>query len=410
MPILKAIAGHGGTAGIRRYLEKGNRALARDVMNLPMEEWVGEAPGEHSIFVDWDVEMDRTREAYGTSTPWRGLDARTFEHFVISPDPEDGIDLDALRRLSRAWTERHFKDFEVAIVYHDDNEGNIPHAHVVVNNVNLKTGYRLHTDHPEDLNRDLQDMARERGLTGLSNVMPDRGERSRDEGSPRSRQGVYFGRAERELMREGSYSWVGDIRARVALAKNTSRTEEEFLEALDRLGLEVSDNSASARRDDWIFALADQPTRRVSGERLGYTFGKQMLRSRFERQSSYRPEARSGREIRHRAAEAFELNDLQDLSRLSAVLETCAKFDIRYMEDFDRRIATLARRGHEDSEGFRRLAEARVYVAENRLMTWRERSNEPAPIATRRRGGQGEAQRQRAQEAERMRYRERGER
>ena len=67
MPILKAIAGHGGTAGIRRYLEKGNRALARDVMNLPMEEWVGEAPGEHSIFVAWDVEMDRTREAYGTN-------------------------------------------------------------------------------------------------------------------------------------------------------------------------------------------------------------------------------------------------------------------------------------------------------------------------------------------------------
>ena len=104
MPILKAIAGHGGTAGIRRYLEKGNRALARDVLNLPMEEWVGEVLGEHSIIVEWDVEMDRTREAYGTNTPWRGLDARTFEHFVISPDPGDGIDLDALRRLSRAWT------------------------------------------------------------------------------------------------------------------------------------------------------------------------------------------------------------------------------------------------------------------------------------------------------------------
>ena len=122
MPILKDIAGHGGTAGIRRYLEKGNRALARDVMNLPMEEWVGEAPGEHSIIAEWDVEMDRTREAYGTNAPWRGLDARTFEHFVISLDPEDGIDLDALRQLSRAWAERSFRYFEVAIVYHDDNE------------------------------------------------------------------------------------------------------------------------------------------------------------------------------------------------------------------------------------------------------------------------------------------------
>ena len=217
MPILKAIAGHGGTAGIRRYLERGNRALARDVMNLPMEEWVGEAPGEHSIFVDWDVEMDRTREAYGTNAPWRGLDARTFEHFVISPDPEDGIDLDALRRLSRAWTERHFKDFEVAIVYHDDNERGIPHAHVVVNNANLKTGYRCHISKPEALNQELQDMAREMGLSGLSNVMPKRGGKER-ESEPRSRQAVYFGRAEREIMRSGGYSWVGDIRARVALA------------------------------------------------------------------------------------------------------------------------------------------------------------------------------------------------
>ena len=41
---------------------------------------------------------------------------------------------------------------------------------------------------------------------------------------------------------------------------------------------------------------------------------------------------------------AVELNDLQDLSRLSAVLETCAKFDIRYLEDFDARAATIARR------------------------------------------------------------------
>ena len=354
MPILKAIAGHGGTGGIRNYLEKGGRALGRDFLNLPVEDWITEDRGGAPVQVEWDVEMDRTRRSYGGDLPWRGLKARTFKHFVISPDPGDSISLAQLRELTQSWASKYFGTHEVAIVYHDDNEGNIPHAHVVVNSIDLATGYRMQTEHPEDLNRDLQDMARERGLTGLSNVMPDRGERSSDGARPRSRQGVYFGRAERELMREGSYSWVGDIRARVALAKNTSRTEKEFLEALDRLGLEVSDNSASARRDDWIFALADQPTRRVSGERLGYTFGKQMLRSRFERQSSYRPEARSGREIRHRAAEAFELNDLQDLSRLSAVLETCAKFDVRYMEDFDRRIATLTRRGHEDSEGFRR--------------------------------------------------------
>lgn len=409
MPILKVISGHGGTGGIRRYLEKGGRALGRDFLNLPLEEWVVESRGEPSLGIEWDAEMDETRRAYGGDRPWRGLQARTFKHFVISPDPEDAITMERLRELAQAWAAKYFGSHEVAIVYHDDNEHGIPHAHIVVNNIDLKTGYRMQTEHPEDLNRDLQDMARERGLTGLSNEMPKRGEKAKD-AFPRSRQAVYFGRAEREIMRSGGYSWVGDIRARVAVAKNTSRTEADFMEALSRLGIAVADNSASARRDDWVFSLVDEPTKKVSGERLGLTFGKQMLKDRFERQAAYRPEARSGREIRHRAMEAVRLNNLTDLSRLSAVLETCAKFDVHYMEDFDKRIATLARHGHEDSEGFRRLAEARAYVSENELMGWRNPRRFSEPYATRRRGAQGEQPRQRAQEAERMRGRERGER
>ena len=408
MPILKPIAGHGTPGGIRTYLEKGGRALARDFLNLPIGEWIGEERSSEPLFIEWDIEMDKTREDFENDTPWRGREARTFKHFILSPDPNDGIDLASLRELSKAWASRFFGEHEIAIVYHDDNEGGIPHAHIVVNNTNLETGYRMHTEHPEDLNRALQDMARERGFTGLSNdIEPKRGSKKE---SPRSRQAVYFGHEEKRIIREGNYSWVSDIRVRVALAKNTSRSEAEFLEAIRKLGLEVADNSASARRDDWIFSLVDQPSKKVSGERLGYTFGKQMLRSRFERQASYQPEARTGREIRHRAIEAVALNDLQDLSRLSAVLETCAKFDIRYLEDFDRRLATLTRRGHEDSEGFRRLIEARVYVADNQLMTRRYGHEANEPVATRRRGSQGETQRQRAQEAERMRYRERGER
>ena len=221
MPILKPISGHGSVAGIRRYLEKKNRAIGRDVLNLPLDgEWVCEDRGQSAIFVDWDVEMDATREAYGTNSEWRGLKARTFKHFVISPDPEDRIDLASLRELSQAWVGAYFPDHEVAIVYHEDNEGRIPHAHVVVNNVNLKTGYRMQTEHPEDLNRALQDMARERGLSGLSNVMPERSQKSTEPEAARTCQGIYFGRAEKEIMRSGNYSWVGDIRARVALAKN----------------------------------------------------------------------------------------------------------------------------------------------------------------------------------------------
>lgn len=412
MPILKPIAGHGSVAGIRHYLEKKNRAIGRDVLNLPLDgEWISENRGESRIFVEWDAEMDATREAYGTNKEWRGLKARTFKHFVLSPDPDDDIDLPTLRELSQSWVDAQFPDHEVAIIYHEDNESRIPHAHIVVNNVNLRTAYRLHTDHPEDLNRELQDMARARGLSALSNTMPKKGDKSRSTETPRSRQGVYFGRAEKEIIKSGNYSWVGDIRARVALAKNTSRSEGDFMEALARLGVDVTDNSANARRDDWIFSLTDEPSKRVSGERLGYTFGKQMLRSRFERQRSYHPEIKSEGVIRRRAIDAVALNDLRDLSRLSAVLETCAKFDIRFLEDFDARAATMARRDQLGTEGFRRLAEAREYVTENQLMGRRHPESESGdPASTRRRGNQRQQQVRRTQEAELRRSRERSDR
>ena len=51
----------------------------------------------------------------------------------------------------------------MSIVYHDDNENGIPHAHVVVNNTNVVTGRRLQDPDPKELKLPLQRMAYERG-------------------------------------------------------------------------------------------------------------------------------------------------------------------------------------------------------------------------------------------------------
>ena len=147
-------------------------------------------------------------------------------------EPGDDIDLTALR--------------EHAIVYHDDNVRGIPHAHIVVNNANLRTGYRMQTKHLEDL-RTWRASADCRGFPTTGR--PNRRRRRADgQARPRSRRNIYLGRAEKEIMRSGGYSWVGDIRARVALAKTTARDEAEFLGILDALGVHVADNSAKARR------------------------------------------------------------------------------------------------------------------------------------------------------------------
>ena len=159
MPMLKTIAGHTSARGIRRYLTKKNRALAEDLINI-------DAPEGADAF-DWAAVMDETRRAFGNDLPWRGRRVRTYKHYVVSPDPKDGISLESLRDLASSWAEEHFPDYEVAIVYHDDNEGGIPHAHVVVNNTNIETGRRLQDPDPKALAESLQAVAEGQGLTAL---------------------------------------------------------------------------------------------------------------------------------------------------------------------------------------------------------------------------------------------------
>jgi hypothetical protein len=65
--------------------------------------------------------MDETRRAYRNDTPCGDRPARTYKHYVISPDPGDAVSLDGLRDLAVAWARDNFPDYEVAIVYHDDN-------------------------------------------------------------------------------------------------------------------------------------------------------------------------------------------------------------------------------------------------------------------------------------------------
>lgn len=107
--------------------------------------------------------MDGTRSRWRNDTPWGGRPCRTYKHYVLSPDPKDHVGLDDLRELTVSWAREHFGDYEVAIVYHDDNAGHIPHAHVVVNNTDIVTGRRLQDPDPKELKLPLQRMAHERG-------------------------------------------------------------------------------------------------------------------------------------------------------------------------------------------------------------------------------------------------------
>lgn len=350
MPYVKFIAGHTGTAPIRRYLEKGGRALAVDYLNLFPPAQVGnlgELP-ENERF-DWAAAMDATRLESGTNAAWRGKRARTFKHYIFSPDPSDDLDIDSLRRLALAWAEKCFGDYEVAIVYHDDNAQHVPHAHVIVNNVNLRTQKRFQEDDPRKLKRIAQDLAEEMGLSffrdrpALSDSAATKGKRHH----PSTKQNVYKRKAEIEMEAKGSYSWVADIRSRVVIAKAVARNEQEFREMLGTMDVEVSDNSPKAKRRDWLYALADHPTRRVGGEKMGLSFGKQAILESFEEGPSGNLARKTAAEIAEIVRKACELGDLHELRELSGFVDECARTGAKSIADLERALRAAQAKGDE---------------------------------------------------------------
>lgn len=368
MPYIKPISGHTTTANIRRYLTKEGRALAADYLNLAYDSRLQPDAGLPTGY-DWARDMDEYRSVCGGDEPWEGKRARTYKHYVVSPDPEDRISLEQLRELAVAWAAENFGDYQVAIVYHDDNKGRIPHAHVVVNNMNVATGRRLQDANPSALNRRLQAMADERGLHGLGiddgrSAFQRRADAARAQGDrPATRQRVYVRKAEEEIAQQGGYSWVSDIRSRISTARSLASDEREFRSLLAELGVEVSDNSERNARRDWIYSIADHPTWRITGERMGLAFGKTAIQARFLMADRTTPEGRE--RIAAIAREAIELSDVAELEQLALALEVNERYQIDSMEDYGHVIGELKEAGSDD---VRQVRAAQIFCSRKGIL------------------------------------------
>lgn len=365
MPLVKCINGHTSCAAAERYLERDGRAIGHDFIDLACVE------REDGSAIGWAAEMDELRSLYGNDEPYRGKPAITYRHYIVSPDPADKIDLERLRELACAWVQKHFGEYQVAIVYHDDNEHAIPHAHIVVNNTNVETGRRLHVPDPKGLNRDLQEMARERGLGYLTD-RPSVFNRRAKGGEARTVQREYKGRAERRIEREGGYSWVADIRERARTARALSHDEVSYRELLGVLGIELSHNSPNARQRDYLYAFADQPSRKVSGEKLGRPYGKRELEFEWLMHSPLREE-----KLREIAEHAILIKDLDELREMARILETLKNFGFASIDGIDRAIMHLERLAEspddqkgsiEAAERLERVRLARQFAVEHDML------------------------------------------
>ena len=133
----------------------------------------------------------------------------------------------------------------------------------MVNNTSLETGRRLQVPDPLELNRSFQRLEAERGLPHLSNEPLARP-------TARARRS----RGERAAEARGERSWVADIRTRADVARALAASPAEYRSLLSAMGVELADAARRGPRKDWVYSLADSPSRRIRGERLGLDYGR----------------------------------------------------------------------------------------------------------------------------------------
>lgn len=152
MAMLKTLARKfGGCKQIKDYLARNGRAVTFRSSSIDLDS------------AGWDGQMDATRQVFGKDT------GRKYYHFVISPDPEDGLDAKAVDALACDWVRERYSGYQWVIETHIDNS--IPHAHIVVNSVNPVDGRKIHLD-DDDVQADameLQRICRDYGYTAFDN-------------------------------------------------------------------------------------------------------------------------------------------------------------------------------------------------------------------------------------------------
>lgn len=316
MPMLKTITGHTGCAGAMDYLREGSKQDRRkrrmgeiseaDALRLAAkangiagylheghkaefdralaEDFVGVPPSARG---NWARYMDDLRKAAGCDRRTGGREGKavTYRHYVLAPDPEDGIDLATLRAYAKEWVVKAFgPGATAAIVYHDDNHERlkkglqgIPHAHICVNALNTETGRKWHFTNA-DLARQAnvaQELAEKYSLAPLPRM---RASDAKEDALKTMR--ICRTKEECAMLAKGFVPYKEAIRRAVAKSCRTARSWEQFEAALADKGISV----AITKRGTLTYR--DSNGRRAKEQKLGLNFGIVAVREAIKRNSA----------------------------------------------------------------------------------------------------------------------------
>lgn len=291
MSYLKTKSCHGSAFHVWRYLTRGtdgegDRQIAFDSNFAgPRDEW-------------WR-HLDETCHAMGHDRDTTRGRARTYLHYVISPSADDLARLgpeETLRRvrlLATGFAGEFLAGHDWAIVYHDDGQSHIPHAHVVAGVSDLETGRKISESGSRLAQaRSIVDrLSRELGLEALADRVDGTGELLARENVARASRGESVvprtGKAGRRetTQRErltfaerymAGRSWKSELRQAADECVLVSDSFGAFADRMRQHGFDAYVN----RRGQVVYVWSDG-TRRVAGDRLGLGYQTDFLACRF---------------------------------------------------------------------------------------------------------------------------------
>lgn len=225
----------------------------------------------------WAQEMLDTKRAWGKEA------GRQYYHFVFSPDPQDKVGVDEVADMAAEWAGSMYPEGQWAVEVHDDNTNHIPHAHIILNSVLPKTGYKVQRSNAKIIQeaRAAQKIAEAHGISMLEDIVAWRKEqRKQEQEELLQSQPEKLSMAERALKKEGKWSWKQDIRDAVNETVGKSSNMEQFIYLMEARGYKVN---CSGRCRDITFSHPRSKgyNYRASSKSLGANYTTYALKKRL---------------------------------------------------------------------------------------------------------------------------------
>ena len=226
---------------------------------------------------DWAQEMLDTKRAWGKEA------GRQYYHFVFSPDPQDKVGVDEVADMAAEWAGNMYPEGQWAVEVHDDNTNHIPHAHIILNSVLPKTGYKVQRSNTKIIQeaRAAQKIAEKHGLSTLEDIVEWRKEqRKQEQEELLQSQPEKLSMAERALKKEGKWSWKQDIRDAVNETVGKSSNMEQFVYLMEAKGYKVN-RSGRCRDITFSHPRSQGYNYRASSKSLGANYTTYALKKRL---------------------------------------------------------------------------------------------------------------------------------